>query len=63
MSKRPQISSTWRASEARWATLICDDEAGIDRDIETLLVLLQERHGYTSEKASTELIRRLSFAS
>jgi len=63
MIKRPLTSNAWRASEAQWTTLICNDEAGIDRDIEALLGLLQERHGYTLEKANTELIRRLSFAS
>ena len=62
MIKPPQISKARPAPEERWVRHICNDETGIDRDIESLLVLLRERHGYTLAEANTELVRRLSFA-
>ena len=63
MIKPPQIFKVRRAPEGQWGRLMCDDGAGIDRDIEVLLGLLRERHGYTLAEANTELLRRLSFAS
>jgi hypothetical protein len=63
MIKLPQKSKARPAPEERWARLICDDETGIDRDIEMLLGVLRERHGCTLAEANTELVRSLSFAS
>ena len=44
----------------RWAALIEDDTIGIDGDIERLVGLYQTKYGYTHDKASAELVRRLS---
>ena len=44
------------------ARLAYHDATGVDRDIEQLIGLLQQRHGYTRDEASAELLRRLSFA-
>jgi uncharacterized protein YjbJ (UPF0337 family) len=43
-----------------WAQLIGNDVAGIDGDIERLVGLYQTKYGYTHDKASAELVRRLS---
>jgi len=44
------------------ARLVYHDTTGVDRDIEQLIGLLQQRHGYTRDEANAELVRRLSFA-
>lgn len=44
----------------QWAQLIVNDVAGIDGDIERLVGLYQTKYGYTHDKASAELVRRLS---
>jgi uncharacterized protein YjbJ (UPF0337 family) len=44
----------------RWVKLTYNDVTGIDGDIERLIELLQEKHGYTRDRASAELVRRLS---
>jgi len=49
-------------AETRWSKLAGDEVTSVDRDIETIVGLLQERHGYTRDVASAELVRRLSFA-
>lgn len=46
---------------ARWAK-VAYDVSGIDRDIETLVRLLQKLHGYTHPKANAELILKLTLA-
>jgi len=38
------------------------DATGVDSDIEVLIGLLQQRHGYTRDEANAELVRKLSFA-
>jgi hypothetical protein len=43
-----------------WVELIEDDAIGIDGDIERLVGVYQARYGYTRDKASAELVRRLS---
>jgi|HubBroStandDraft_4_1064222.scaffolds.fasta_scaffold223377_1 hypothetical protein len=48
-----------RDLEDRWTRLVHDDVAGIDGDIERLVGLLREQHGYTRAGASAELLRRL----
>jgi len=63
MIKPSHIFKARRAPEGQWAGLIYHDGTGVDRDLETLLGLLRERHGFTLEEANTELVRRLSFAS
>jgi len=62
MSNPTQMSKARLAPQERRAKLLGDDDTGIDRDIEAVIGLLRERHGYSSEKATAELVRRLSFA-
>ena len=45
----------------RWSR-VADVETSADRDIETVVRVLQKKHGYTREVASAELLRMLSIA-
>jgi hypothetical protein len=60
-----QISARHRkpsleTSSQRWAALIDDDIAGIDRDIEELIGAYRAELGCTRETASAALVRKLS---
>ncbi len=65
---KQQIRRGQRASEGtapRWTLPTLDpsaDSTGVDSDIERLLGSLQAKYGYTRDKASAELVRKLSFA-
>ena len=62
-SRRPARQAPRAAqSEWTWPDPTYPDATGIDRDIEILLDLVQETEGCTRDKASAELLRRLSFA-
>jgi hypothetical protein len=50
-----------RPESMRW-TQVLYDVNGIDADIEKLMRQFREKHGYSREVASSELVRRLSFA-
>ena len=62
MLKLPRKSRARSAPQERQVKLAYDDITSVDADIEMVITLLQAQHGYTREKASTELVRRLSFA-
>lgn len=49
-------------SQWTWADPTSPDTTSIDRDIEILIDQVQETEGCTRDKASAELVRRLSFA-
>ncbi len=46
--------------EKRWAKLIQDDVNGIDGDIERLIGAYQAKLGYSHDRATAELVRKLS---
>jgi hypothetical protein len=65
MSKPSQIPQPQPAAQERQAKLPCDDDTGIDRDIEVVIALRRERYAYTLEKANAKfarmvLLRRVS---
>jgi hypothetical protein len=49
-----------REVEEHWTRLLRDDEGGVDRDVETLVGVLQRRHGCGHDRAAVTLVRRLS---
>jgi hypothetical protein len=58
--RRATLTPPGSDAQDRWARLIGNDVAGIDGDIERAIRLYQVKYGYTRDKASTELVRRLS---
>ena len=50
------------APGVRWSTLVGDDVANVDWDIETVVRALRAKHHSTRDAASAELVRRLSLA-
>lgn len=58
---RGRREQSGRDASERWTSLTYD-ATGVDGDIEMLIHRLQDRYGYTRNKANAELVRRLSFA-
>ena len=52
----------WTAQGMKRESSVCYDTTGVDSDIEQVIGLLQQRHGYSRDEANAELVRRLSFA-
>ncbi|HEX9681419.1 MAG TPA: CsbD family protein [Anaerolineales bacterium] len=57
------LKGKWREIQGRirtwWGNLTDDDVAKIDGKLETLLGLLQQRYGYTRERAEQEVEKHL----
>jgi hypothetical protein len=65
MSKPSEISKPESVPHERQAKLPCDDDTGIDRDIEVVICLRRERYAHSLEKANAKfarmvLLRRIS---
>jgi len=58
MSKPPQMPEARPAPEERQAKLPCDDDTGIDQDIDVVLGLLRERYAHRLEKTNAKFDRK-----
>ncbi|APR85454.1 Hypothetical protein A7982_10803 [Minicystis rosea] len=56
---KPKPAHDPSVHDERWLSVMYD-AAAIDGDIDLVIGRLRRAHGYTFEKASTELVRRLS---
>lgn len=60
MQPTTEQAAASREVQAQWARLLREDEGGVDRDVETLVGVLQKRHRYGHDRAAATLVRWLS---